>query len=242
VSSPQFLRAHPIPSVRLSTPIRCASALALGGLGIAVGSRGDRVALGAGLPTTAVNIFRKSKSRLKTRDFSNSDGCRIKTLIIRRKTRFFQDVAPAEDLHRSGLPTPPAVARPTGLPRSLQTQVYKRCSCLLSLLQTKETYRASIWATSGDPRPARVFGRGQETRAQRRTHRTESASRANPTRKRVFRELTAVSARPSNFVGAPQHAHSVRLGTPPSLARRVGGPARAVRNRTVPDDCFARDG
>jgi hypothetical protein len=188
VSSPQFLRAHPIPSVRLSTPIRCASALALGGLGIAVGSRGDRVALGAGLPT------------------------------------------------------PPAVARPTGLPRSLQTQVYKRCSCLLSLLQTKETYRASIWATSGDPRPARVFGRGQETRAQRRTHRTESASRANPTRKRVFRELTAVSARPSNFVGAPQHAHSVRLGTPPSLARRVGGPAQAVRNRTVPDDCFARDG
>src|SRR6202034_4085234 len=34
-------------------------------------------ALGAGLLTTAVNIFRKSKSRLKTRDFAKSDGCRI---------------------------------------------------------------------------------------------------------------------------------------------------------------------
>jgi hypothetical protein len=33
---------------------------------------------------------------------------------------------------------------------------FKRCSCLLSLLQTKETYRSSIWAGSGDPRPARA--------------------------------------------------------------------------------------
>jgi hypothetical protein len=31
---------------------------------------------------------------------------------------------------------------------------FQRCSCLLSLLQTKETYRSSIWAGSGDPRPA----------------------------------------------------------------------------------------
>jgi hypothetical protein len=60
---------------------------------------------------------------------------------------------------------------------------FQRCSCLLSLLQTKETYRSSIWAGSGDPRPARVraqggvrrpapsagsySGTGQETRAQR---------------------------------------------------------------------------
>ena len=60
---------------------------------------------------------------------------------------------------------------------------FQRCSCLLSLLQIKETFRSSIWAGSGDPRPARVrawggvrrpapsagsyLGRGQETRAQR---------------------------------------------------------------------------
>ena len=36
--------------------------------------------LGGGQETTAVNIFRKSKSRLKTRDFAKSDGCRINSL------------------------------------------------------------------------------------------------------------------------------------------------------------------
>jgi hypothetical protein len=50
---------------------------------------------------------------------------------------------------------------------------FQRCSYLLSLRQTKETYRSSIWAGSGDARPARRVtrrprgaGRG-ETRAQR---------------------------------------------------------------------------
>jgi hypothetical protein len=145
---------------------------------------------------------------------------------------------------------------PAGLPdrqvsRARRRPRFQRCSCLLSLLQTKETYRSSIWAGSGDPRPARDFrrgqetrtqrgtlgggqetraqrgtlggpgnprpardfGRGQETRAQRGTHRTACASRTNPTRKRGFRELTAVSARrqysrcaSARPPRAPQHA------------------------------------
>jgi hypothetical protein len=43
---------------------------------------------------------------------------------------------------------------------------FQRCSCLLSLLQTKETYRSSISAGSGD-RAQRgfVLGRGQESRS-----------------------------------------------------------------------------
>jgi hypothetical protein len=50
---------------------------------------------------------------------------------------------------------------PAGLPdrqvsRAHRRPRFQRCSCLLSLLQTKETYRSSIWAGSGDPRPARV--------------------------------------------------------------------------------------
>jgi hypothetical protein len=38
------------------------------------------VTAGGDHETTAVNIFRKSKSRLKTRGLSNSDGCRINSL------------------------------------------------------------------------------------------------------------------------------------------------------------------
>jgi hypothetical protein len=50
---------------------------------------------------------------------------------------------------------------PAGLPdrqvsRAHRRPRFQRCSCLLSLLQTKETYRSSIWAGSGDPRPERV--------------------------------------------------------------------------------------
>jgi hypothetical protein len=31
---------------------------------------------------------------------------------------------------------------------------FRRCSCLQSLLQNKETYRSGIWAGSGDPAPS----------------------------------------------------------------------------------------
>jgi hypothetical protein len=54
---------------------------------------------------------------------------------------------------------------PAGLPdrqvsRAHHRPRFQRCSCLLSLLQPKETFRSSVWAGSGDPRPARVsFGR-----------------------------------------------------------------------------------
>jgi hypothetical protein len=37
---------------------------------------------------------------------------------------------------------------------------FQRCSCLLSLLQTKETYRSSIWAGPGHPRPAQIRAQG----------------------------------------------------------------------------------
>jgi hypothetical protein len=70
----------------------------------------------------------------------------------------------------AGLPTPPTGARrgspdPAGLPdrqvsRAHRRPRFQRCSCSLSLLQTKETYRSSIWAGSGDPRPARVRASG----------------------------------------------------------------------------------
>ena len=54
---------------------------------------------------------------------------------------------------------------PAGLPdrqvsRAHRRPSFQRCSCLLSLRQTKETYRSSIWAGSGDPRPARVRAYG----------------------------------------------------------------------------------
>jgi hypothetical protein len=54
---------------------------------------------------------------------------------------------------------------PAGLPdrqvsRAHRRPRFQRCSCLLSLLQTKETDRSSIWAGSGDPRPARVLWAG----------------------------------------------------------------------------------
>ena len=83
---------------------KSAQGIAQGGLGIAVGARGDRVALA-----------RVSRPRRLT--------------------------------------------RPPGLPAHRRPR-YQSCSCLLSLLQTKETYRSSIWAGSGDPRPARadLFG------------------------------------------------------------------------------------
>jgi hypothetical protein len=73
---------------------------------------------------------------------------------------------------------------PAGLPdrqvsRAHRRPRFQRCSCLLSLVLTKDTYRSSIWAGSGDPRPARdcawggvrrpapsagsCLGRGQES-------------------------------------------------------------------------------
>jgi hypothetical protein len=50
---------------------------------------------------------------------------------------------------------------------------FRRCSCLQSLLQNKETYRSGIWAGSGDPAPsAGAFQGGvQQTTAQHQNSR-----------------------------------------------------------------------
>jgi hypothetical protein len=62
--------------------------------------------------------------------------------------------------HRVGMTRRPRGARrgspdPAGSPdrqvsRAHRRPRFQRCSCLRSLLQTKETYRSSIWAGSGD--------------------------------------------------------------------------------------------
>jgi hypothetical protein len=76
-------------------------------------------------------------------------------LPARRAGRVFPDpaVLPAR---RAGRGSPdPAVLPARQVSPAYCRPRFQRCSCLQSLLPRKETYRSSIWAGSGDPRPAR---------------------------------------------------------------------------------------
>jgi hypothetical protein len=127
---------------------------------------------------------------------------------------------------------------PAGLPdrqvsRAHRRPQFQRCSSLLSLPQTQETYRSSIWAGSGDPRPARVRAWGgvrrpapsagafqggvQQTTAQRQNWRVGLlASECRWSRCANNRPTPRGPRRRSRSSG-----YSVRIPTPPRFQRKI---------------------
>jgi hypothetical protein len=79
---------------------------------------------------------------------------------VSRPRRLARPTGLPRSRHRLGVTRRPRGAGrgspdPAGLPdrqvsRAHRRPRFQRCSCLLSLLQTKETYRSGIWAGSGD--------------------------------------------------------------------------------------------
>jgi hypothetical protein len=127
--------------------------------------------------------------------------------------------------------------------RAHLTPRFQRCSCLLSLIQTKETYRSSIWAGSGDPRPARVrtwVGSGDPRPARVRTW--GGVRRPAPSASSYLgrRQETAPSA--SSCLGRGQETRAQRGRVPGwRSTNNCATSKRARRVGVAPRDALAKD-
>ena len=139
-----------------------AQGIALGGVGIAPGKTRRPARVGRGSADPARMPDRRAPDARPTR-WARVSCIGIWSVCTRTISRFpgktgnGSDSRPRRLARRAGRGSPdPAVLPDRQVSPAYCRPRFRRCSCLQSLLPRKETYRSSIWAGSGDPRPARL--------------------------------------------------------------------------------------